>query len=251
MHEPPAAVDVAPAGSDKSQRSMIDATAEMGVACTRPEERVPAAMGMLQGAPTRFENCRGVNESWREEEFVETQVTLPCGETVSLKLAERGSWIRDKKNDLWVREIRKFNASGHQTSLISRDYHQLAVPDAAGLSFAEGQTATAACRVRRSRATPRNRHRRRAEMGATQKRIGGDHPAARTRMGGGRELFRSEADLTPDLESGELRIGVHSLSNPRSNRAIEQLLAELNASELTYPGTTLKLDYTLHGSPTR
>jgi len=65
-----------------------------------------------------------------------------------------------------------------------------------------------------------------------------------------RELFRSEADLTPDLESGELRIGVHSLSNPRSNRAIEQLLAELNAAELTYPGTTLKLIYTLHGSPT-
>ncbi|MDA1053557.1 MAG: hypothetical protein O3C40_24175 [Planctomycetota bacterium] len=66
-----------------------------------------------------------------------------------------------------------------------------------------------------------------------------------------RELFRSEADLTPNLESGELRIEVHSLSNPRSNRAIEQLLAELNAAELTYPGTTLKLIYTLHGSPTR
>ena len=36
-----------------------------------------------------------------------------------------------------------------------------------------------------------------------------------------REVFRSAADLTPDLESGELRIGLHSLSNPRSNRAIE------------------------------
>lgn len=59
-----------------------------------------------------------------------------------------------------------------------------------------------------------------------------------------RELFRSEADLTPDLESGELRICLHSLSNPRSNRAIGHLIAELNASELTYPGTTLKLVYT-------
>ena len=36
-----------------------------------------------------------------------------------------------------------------------------------------------------------------------------------------REVFRSAADLTPDLESGELRIGLHSLSNPRSNRATE------------------------------
>ena len=64
-----------------------------------------------------------------------------------------------------------------------------------------------------------------------------------------RELFRSDADLTPDLESGELRIELHSLSNPRSNRAIGQLLAELNASELTYPGTKLKLVYSLHGGP--
>jgi len=64
-----------------------------------------------------------------------------------------------------------------------------------------------------------------------------------------RELFRSPADLAPDLESGELRIGVHSLSNPRSNRAIRQLLEELNASELTYPGTKLKLVYSLHSGP--
>jgi len=33
----------------------------MGVACTRPEERVLAATGMLQGAPTRFEDCRDVS----------------------------------------------------------------------------------------------------------------------------------------------------------------------------------------------
>ena len=65
-----------------------------------------------------------------------------------------------------------------------------------------------------------------------------------------RELFRSAADLTPDLESGELRIELHSLSNPRSNRAIGHLLSELNASELTYPGTQLKLIYSQPGSPT-
>lgn len=66
-------------------------------------------------------------ETWPEEEFLETQVTLPRGETVSLKLAERGSWIGDKKNGLWVREVRKLNTRGHQTSLISSAYGQLAV----------------------------------------------------------------------------------------------------------------------------
>jgi transposase-like protein len=47
--------------SDKSQRSGEDATAEMGTACTRPVERVLAALGMLEGAPTRFEPCRDVS----------------------------------------------------------------------------------------------------------------------------------------------------------------------------------------------
>ena len=60
-----------------------------------------------------------------------------------------------------------------------------------------------------------------------------------------RDLFRSAADLTPDLESGELRIGIHTLAIPRSNRAIGSLMEELNAAELTYPGTCLKLVYTL------
>ena len=33
----------------------------MGIACTRPEKRVLAAFGMLQGASTRFEECRDVS----------------------------------------------------------------------------------------------------------------------------------------------------------------------------------------------
>jgi len=47
--------------SDKSDRSLEDASAEMGNACTRPEERVLASVGMLSGAPTRFEDCRDVS----------------------------------------------------------------------------------------------------------------------------------------------------------------------------------------------
>lgn len=72
-------------------------------------------------------------DDWPEEEFVETQVTLPRGETVTLKLAERGSRVGDKNLGLWVREVRKLNPSGHQTSLISTAYGQLAATDAAAL----------------------------------------------------------------------------------------------------------------------
>lgn len=66
LHEPSkatkeATLEQGAAASDQSARSMADAAAEMGVACTRPGERVLAAMGMLQGAPTQFENCRDVS----------------------------------------------------------------------------------------------------------------------------------------------------------------------------------------------
>ncbi len=72
-------------------------------------------------------------ESWPESEFVETIVTLPSGEVVSLKLAERGSWIGERKKGLWVREVRKLTASGHQTSLISTAYDRTAPLDDGGI----------------------------------------------------------------------------------------------------------------------
>ena len=62
-----------------------------------------------------------------------------------------------------------------------------------------------------------------------------------------RDLFRSEADLVPDLEQGVLRVHVHPMSNPRSNRAIAHLLEHLNAAEFTYPGTNLRLVYSIAG----
>lgn len=66
-----------------------------------------------------------------------------------------------------------------------------------------------------------------------------------------RDLFRSEADLSPDTKAGVLTISVHSMANSRSNRAIDHLLGELNAAELTYPCTNLKLVYTLVQAETR
>ena len=72
-------------------------------------------------------------EVWPVEEFVETQVTLPRGETVTMKLTERGSWIGGKRDGLWGREVRKLNPDGHQTSLISSAYEHEGFMDAADL----------------------------------------------------------------------------------------------------------------------
>jgi len=65
-----------------------------------------------------------------------------------------------------------------------------------------------------------------------------------------RDLFRSEADLLPDLEQRVLRVQVHPMSNPRSNRAIAHLLEQLNAAECTFPATNLRLVYSIAGQAT-
>jgi len=297
--------------------------------------------------------------AWPQNEFTDIQVTLPRGESVSMKLAERGSWIGGKKEGLWVREIRKLTASGHQTSLISSAYEQLALEDAAGIFsrwsqenffrymmehyaidlLSEYQTEEIPGTNRpvvnprwrdldsRFRSLKAKLQRQQAEFAAhtlhpetdtvpkwekrksevveaieqlehdlaevkKQREATPHHlewdvlPAedkferlapsrkrlmdtvkliayrAETALTGivrealsreddarslVRDLFRSEADLSPDLKAGVLTIGVHPMANARSNRAIEHLLRELNAAQMTYPGTTLKLVYTLVG----
>ena len=61
-------------------------------------------------------------DPWPETEFRHTEITLANGERMSMKLAERGSWIGSRRDGLWVREVRKLTESGHQTSLISTTY---------------------------------------------------------------------------------------------------------------------------------
>jgi transposase len=63
-----------------------------------------------------------------------------------------------------------------------------------------------------------------------------------------RDLFRSDADITPHCDAKLLEVRIHTLANPRSNRAIQHLLEHLNAAESTFPGTEFRLIYTL-GSP--
>jgi len=62
-----------------------------------------------------------------------------------------------------------------------------------------------------------------------------------------RDLFCSEADLLPGLEQRVLGVHVHPMSNPRANHAIAYLLEHLNAAEFTYPGTNLRLVYSITG----
>ena len=58
-------------------------------------------------------------EDWPETEFCERKVLMPHGERAAMKLAERGLKL---SNGFWVREVRKLNKTGHQTSVLSTDY---------------------------------------------------------------------------------------------------------------------------------
>lgn len=72
-------------------------------------------------------------QAWPGSWFTQTHVPMPNGEVVTMKLAEMGSWIGSREEGLWVREIRKLTAGGHQTSLISTAYGQKGLKNAASL----------------------------------------------------------------------------------------------------------------------
>lgn len=55
-------------------------------------------------------------DPWREQEFHSYSVSLGGGESVTMKLAERGTQL---SNQSWVREIRKLSDSAHQTSILT------------------------------------------------------------------------------------------------------------------------------------
>ena len=304
-------------------------------------------------------------QAWPESWFTETEVTMPNGEVVSMKLAEMGSWIGSRSKGLWVREIRKLTASGHQTSLISTAYGLLGQENAASLfsrwsqenffrymmehfaidALSEYGTETISGTTRpvvnparrkldrQSRSVKSKLTRRQAcfaalalhpqaeelritkwerekgglqeeieqleheltvlkeRMQSTPKHLEWDElpegekferlapsrkrltdtvklvayraetaltmivreemshaDEARSLL---RELFRSDADIYPDEAAGVLKVRLHTLANPRSNRAIQHLLDHLNASEFVYPGTTLRLTYTLTAGPAK
>jgi hypothetical protein len=71
-------------------------------------------------------------EDWRAEEFQEQAVKLVSGETVRMKLAERGTRV-GKRPGLWVREVRKLAPDGHQVSIVSTNFTGDAASQAAAL----------------------------------------------------------------------------------------------------------------------
>jgi transposase len=302
-------------------------------------------------------------EDWPTSEFVEIETTLPAGETVSLKLAERGSWIGGKKSGLWVREVRKLTTSGHQVSLISTAFGESAREDSVRLfsrwsqenffhymmqHFAidllneygtkeipetkrpvvnprwreldrQKRSIKSKLTHRQARFTALTLHpesdesaqakweKRKADLleeieqleheltdindqlKTTPGHLDWDklpeserfqrlapsrkqlvdtvkmiayraetalasivrEKLARTDDARSllRDLFCSEADLTPDWAKRALEVQIHPMSNPRSDRAIAHLLEHLNAAEFTYPGTNLRLVYSLAGQP--
>jgi hypothetical protein len=69
-------------------------------------------------------------EPWRREEFTSHRVTLAGGETITMKLAERGTQLANK---FWLREIRKLSDSGHQTSILTTNFQASMATSAASL----------------------------------------------------------------------------------------------------------------------
>jgi hypothetical protein len=60
-----------------------------------------------------------------------------------------------------------------------------------------------------------------------------------------RQIFQTEADLTPDLAANTLTVSLHHLTLAAHDQAIEHLLADLNATQTVFPGTNLTLIFKL------
>jgi hypothetical protein len=56
-----------------------------------------------------------------------------------------------------------------------------------------------------------------------------------------RALYKTEADLLPDLEAQTLTIRLHHLANVMSDNVIEKLCTQLNATETRFPRTNLRM----------
>jgi hypothetical protein len=62
------------------------------------------------------------------------------------------------------------------------------------------------------------------------------------------QIYRTPADLIPDLENHTLTVRLHHLTQRAHDDAIRHLCAELNATETSFPGTKLRLVYKLGSS---
>jgi len=63
-----------------------------------------------------------------------------------------------------------------------------------------------------------------------------------------RQVFQSDADLTPDLAANTLTVTLHHLTQAAHDQAIEHLLDDLNATQTVFPDTQLTLVFKLGSS---
>jgi hypothetical protein len=59
------------------------------------------------------------------------------------------------------------------------------------------------------------------------------------------DLYVTEADILPQPKDNLLKVRVHNASRPAANNALKQLFDELNAAEVRYPGTDMRMIYEL------
>ena len=105
----------------------------MGVGTTRTMDRIAAAIGVLDGAELSFEPADDIPNggvlcalpallallALGLLRHAQSHITHPNGEISTLLLAERGTRM---SNGLWLRELRRLDEAGHQSSILSTDY---------------------------------------------------------------------------------------------------------------------------------
>ena len=64
----------------------------------------------------------------------------------------------------------------------------------------------------------------------------------------GRRIFHDEVDLKPDLNASTLTVRLHHLGENIHDAAVRHLCEQLNTTETTFPGTSLRMIYELGSS---
>lgn len=295
---------------------------------------------------------------WPDSLFTEQVVAMPREETITMRLAERGSLVGTDQDAIWLREVRKLTKSGHQTSLIStvyglehtalaarmftrwcqenffgymmehfaidilNEYALEALPDTervvnprwremnrqrnsmqsklktrqvrfAELALhpaAEDEPSKFALWQRRKAALLEEIHDFERDIADLKKRLKDtdkhiqwdqleeqdrfkkpavgrkrlmdsirmiayraetamsnlltsptvDTAAARRLL---QDLFATEADIVPDHENQRLIVNIHRSSRPAADQAMTKLFEQINAAEIIYPGTNLRIVY--------
>ena len=58
-----------------------------------------------------------------------------------------------------------------------------------------------------------------------------------------KSIINTKANIMPDYKNKTLTVELYSLSNPRDNKAVTNILVLLNDSRTLFPGTDLRLIY--------